>query len=178
MHQNITPQDLQKRISAGETIRIVDVRSRAEFASGHLPGAENIPLGAVQGRLEGIGGNEVVALVCHSGGRSEAACARVKSNHPRAMNLDGGVSAWRRAGFELVRGPRAPRSLDRQTHFVAGTFLITALLLFRAGIQAWWIFALLPAFGLMLDALTGICPMTLMLKRLPWNAEDPQSTAR
>ena len=34
---------------------------------------------------------------------------------------------------------------------------------------SWAYLALLPMFGLLLDASTGICPMTLILKQMPWN---------
>jgi rhodanese-related sulfurtransferase len=49
----------------------VDVRSRSEFESGHVPGAKNIPLDELMGRmdeLEGVGGPLV--LYCRSGNRS------------------------------------------------------------------------------------------------------------
>ena len=69
-----------------------------------------------------------------------------------------------------IRNVPVPRSVDRQTHFVAGTILVTAFLLFYFVNPGWIYLALLPTFGLMLDALTGICPMTLILKKMPWNA--------
>jgi phage shock protein E len=49
----------------------VDVRSRSEFESGHVPGAKNIPLDELMGRmdeLDGVGGPLV--LYCRSGNRS------------------------------------------------------------------------------------------------------------
>lgn len=61
------------------------------------------------------------------------------------------------------------RSLDRQTHFVASLMLVASLVLARTVHPAWMALAVLPAFGLMLDAVLGICPMTLLLKRMPWN---------
>lgn len=61
------------------------------------------------------------------------------------------------------------RIVDRQTHFVAGLLLVAAFLLWRFVDPAWIYLALLPTFGLLLDAITGICPMTLILKTMPWN---------
>jgi ABC-type polysaccharide/polyol phosphate export permease len=61
------------------------------------------------------------------------------------------------------------RSIDRQTHLVAGLMLVAAFVLWRTVHPNWIYLALLPAFGLLLDATTGICPMTLMLRLLPWN---------
>jgi len=68
-----------------------------------------------------------------------------------------------------VGGAANGRRLDRQTHLVAGLMLAAAFLLSHFVSPGWIYLALLPAFGLMLDALTGICPMTLILRRMPWN---------
>ncbi|MCB8933308.1 MAG: DUF2892 domain-containing protein [Fimbriimonadaceae bacterium] len=65
----------------------------------------------------------------------------------------------------------ADRRLDRQTHLVAGLMLGAAFLLAGWVDPRWIYLALLPTFGLLLDALTGVCPMTLLLKRMPWNAK-------
>lgn len=61
------------------------------------------------------------------------------------------------------------RTLDRQTHLVAGLMLVAAFVLWKTVNPNWIYLAMLPAFGLLLDATTGICPMTLMLRQMPWN---------
>lgn len=63
----------------------------------------------------------------------------------------------------------ASRRLDRQTHLVAGLMLVAAFVLWKTVHPNWIYLVLLPAFGLLLDATTGLCPMTLMLKLMPWN---------
>lgn len=63
----------------------------------------------------------------------------------------------------------ADRRLERQTHLVAGLILVAAFLLAAVVDRRWIYLALLPAFGLLLDASTGICPMTMLLRRMPWN---------
>ena len=170
MKQDIQPTDLQKRLASGEALRIVDVRSPLEFAGGHLPGALNIPLGDIDKSIPGVDASDRVVVVCHSGMRSLTACQKVMDSHNELFNLVGGTSAWKAAGFEVEIGPKAPRSLDRQTHLVAGLLLVTSFVLYRNVSSGWIYLALLPTFGLLLDALTGICPMTLILKQMPWNA--------
>lgn len=62
--------NIQKIINDSNTT-IVDVRTREEFAGGHVAGSINIPLQEVQqriGELKGIDGN--IVLCCASGGRS------------------------------------------------------------------------------------------------------------
>lgn len=50
---------------------IVDVRTTGEYASGHYPGAINIPLDSVEARLEEFGDkNSPVVVYCRSGRRS------------------------------------------------------------------------------------------------------------
>lgn len=61
-------------------------------------------------------------------------------------------------------------NVARQTHLVAGIIVWTSVLLAAFVGPAWIWLAALPGFGLLLDATTGICPMTLILKKMPWNS--------
>ena len=175
MKQDIQPAELHARLAAGERIRIVDVRSPSEFASGHVPAAQNRPLGTMQDPLPGVTPDELLVFVCASGVRSLAACRRAVQSHRLLLNLVGGMDAWRAEGLEVERTPRRPKSLGRQTHLVAGLLLLASFALYLSVGTGWIYLALLPAFGLMLDALTGVCPMTLILKRMPWNASNNEA---
>lgn len=176
MKQDIQPKDLQKRLASGENLKIVDVRSPLEYASGHVPGAVNIPLGTIDKEIPGAESSDRIVIVCQVGVRSQSACEKVLNSHDDLYNLVGGTNAWRAAGFEVESCPKAPRSLDRQTHLVAGLLLVLAFILYRNVSPGWIYLALLPTFGLLLDALTGICPMTLILKQMPWNASQKQTS--
>ena len=64
--------ELATALGAGALI--LDVRSAGEFASGHVNGARNIPVGDLSGRLEDVGSKKRAVLVyCASGSRSGAA---------------------------------------------------------------------------------------------------------
>ncbi|MCP5068671.1 MAG: rhodanese-like domain-containing protein [bacterium] len=52
---------------------LLDVRSPAEFASGHVPGAVNIPVQALTRRHHEIRRDAPVVVYCRSGGRSARA---------------------------------------------------------------------------------------------------------
>jgi len=169
MKKDIQPKELKARIQAGEALQIIDVRSPMEFAMGHIPGAKNIPLGSIQSDIPAVDRTATLVFVCQGGMRSDSACQRVAANHPNIYNLVGGTNAWIGDGFEVERNPKSPRSLDRQTHLVAGLLLATAFALYKTVSPAWIYLALLPTFGLLLDALTGICPMTHILRTMPWN---------
>ena len=73
---------------------IVDVRSPAEFARGHVDGAINIPVGEVSKRLDEFGAKDgAVGVYCKSGGRSGRAASELSaSGYTNVVNL-GGVDA-------------------------------------------------------------------------------------
>ena len=50
----------------------LDVREREEFAGGHVPGAVNIPMGQLAGRLDEVDRDRPVVVICRSGNRSDA----------------------------------------------------------------------------------------------------------
>ena len=71
--------EMNKLINA-ETATIVDVRSPAEFAGGHVAGSINIPLDEVQGRLDEFKKMSTpLILCCASGGRSGMATGFLES---------------------------------------------------------------------------------------------------
>jgi rhodanese-related sulfurtransferase len=66
-------EDLMSLKAAGA--QVVDVRTEAEFAQGHVPGSRNIPLDQIQARIGEIDPAVPVLLCCASGGRSGMAKA-------------------------------------------------------------------------------------------------------
>lgn len=83
---------------------VIDVRTDDEYNSGHVPGARHIPLNELPGKLDQINDlqDKEVYLICASGGRSSRATqllSREGFQHP--INVEGGTSAWREAGYPL-----------------------------------------------------------------------------
>ncbi len=77
---------LQGALSRGAVV--VDVRSPAEFSGGHVAGARNIPLHALQGRLGELGAKDrEVVVYCRSGARSsQAASLLQRAGFTRVVN--------------------------------------------------------------------------------------------
>ncbi|WP_110930349.1 rhodanese-like domain-containing protein [Paenibacillus bouchesdurhonensis] len=75
---------------------LIDVREIGEYKRGHIPGAKNIPLSQLQGRLSEIPQDKDLLLYCQSGMRSKNA-ARIlsKNGYGKLAHLTGGISAWR-----------------------------------------------------------------------------------
>lgn len=84
--------------------RVIDVRERHEFVSGHIPHAEWIPLSLVPLRVDEIKGSQPIWLVCETGNRSYQAASYLDRHGVHAVSVDGGTSAWRSAGFPVTSG--------------------------------------------------------------------------
>lgn len=70
-------EDVRALLTAGA--RLIDVRTPGEFASGHLPGAINVPLSQVDNKLSEVGAPaDAVVLYCLSGNRSARAARRLR----------------------------------------------------------------------------------------------------
>jgi len=81
---------------------LLDVREDDEWQAGHIEGAQHIPLGELGDRLGELPAERRIVAVCRSGIRSAAAARGLTQLGFDALNLDGGVTAWSRAGLPLV----------------------------------------------------------------------------
>jgi sulfur-carrier protein adenylyltransferase/sulfurtransferase len=88
------PEELKRRLDAGEDILVLDVREPHEYQYCNL-GGELIPLGELPRRyLELDPSREMVAL-CHAGQRSARAVAFLRQQgFSKVRNLRGGIAAW------------------------------------------------------------------------------------
>ena len=68
---------------------IIDVRSKAEYASGHIKGSINIPLDTLQNNLSKIKKNKPVITCCASGMRSASAKGILQNNGFEVYNGGG-----------------------------------------------------------------------------------------
>lgn len=70
---------------------LLDVRTREEYASGHIPGSINIPLDELA--AIDIQKDKKLYVYCLSGGRSASACSFLKKQGYNAENI-GGISSY------------------------------------------------------------------------------------
>ena len=178
----ISPEQLHEKLSRGEAIELIDVRTPVEFREVHATVARNIP-------LDRLNPNQVVSqrngaaslpvyLICKGGSRgARAAQMFVDAGHGNVVNVDGGTDAWASAGLPVLRGKKAI-SLERQVRIVAGfAVLISALL----GILIHPYFAGLAAFmgaGLMFAGITDTCAMGMLIAKMPWNQISSEPVTR
>ena len=147
----------------------VDVRSSTEFVAGHLPGAVNIPLDELDSRISDFSTELPVVLICKSGMRAGLAYSLLRQCRQNVAVLEGGTDAWAKAGLPLVMSTRTRWSLERQVRLIAGSFVLIGTT-FSLIVSPLWIFlAGLAGLGLTFAGLTDICPMGLLLGKMPWN---------
>lgn len=93
---------------------LLDVRSDAEFASGHAPAAVLIPLGSLAARTSELPRDRPICVICHAGGRSAMAAQQlVDSGFGDVRNVRGGMTAWSEAGLPVAAAERPDGFLQR-----------------------------------------------------------------
>jgi rhodanese-related sulfurtransferase len=165
----ITAQDLHALRQQDSGPLLVDVRSPIEFESERIEGALNVPLDALDARVDEIPESADVVVVCRTGVRATIAAESLARAGRRARVLDGGVQGWRRAHLPLREG-RKRLPVDRQVQLIAGVMVLIGVGL--GLVVSPWFLALAAFFGagLTFAGATGTCGLALLLTKLPWNA--------
>lgn len=93
-----------------EDAQIIDVREPAEYATGHMPEAKNIPAGKLVERIGELDKfkDKPIIVCCASGMRSSKACGELKKlGFEKLFNLSGGIDAWLGAGYPVKKGAKS-----------------------------------------------------------------------
>ncbi len=100
----ITPQEAAKKIEQDQPL-LLDVREGYEYAQGHIPGTQLLPLGQLGANLNQLGDkDQEIIVVCQSGGRSaQASMQLAAAGYTKVYNLQGGTSGWIKAGLPVER---------------------------------------------------------------------------
>ena len=89
--------DVETVLAAGAAERpfLLDVRTPQEFASGHIPGAVNIPLDDLRSRLGELPHDRKIAAYCQVGQRGYLATRILRQKGFSASNIGGGFKTYR-----------------------------------------------------------------------------------
>ncbi|GLI26407.1 NADH dehydrogenase [Agromyces rhizosphaerae] len=102
--EGLTPSvqwhELEAELAAGATL--VDVRSRAEYEAGAIPGSILIPLDEIRARRDQLPEGKLI-VHCKVGQRGHTATRLLAQLGREAVNLDGGYLTWRAGTTEIVR---------------------------------------------------------------------------
>ncbi|MEV0011428.1 rhodanese-like domain-containing protein [Streptomyces sp. NPDC051840] len=167
---SLSPTEAAARL---EDFTVIDVRAPGEYASGHVPGALNVPLDRIPDAvpaLKSASARGSLLVVCASGVRSTRACEILADADIDAVTLSGGTAAWEGDGHGLDRpeGAGAIWPMERQVRLAAGSLVVAGLV---AGIRfpaARWLSAGIGT-GLVYSAVSGTCGMAAVLAKLPHN---------
>ncbi len=99
-----TIADIKPRLDAGEKFFLVDVREESEFAAGHLPGALHLGKGVIERDIEQAIPDAAAEIVLYCGGGYRSALAAdnlQKMGYSNVISMDGGIRAWREAGYPM-----------------------------------------------------------------------------
>ena len=150
--------------------RILDVRTPAEFETGHIPGSYNVPLDLLREHRSELTNHldDDVVLVCRSGARAEQAEQALGQVGMRGLRvLEGGMVRWERADAPVTRG-RQTWELERQVRLVAGTIVAASIAGSSLTPRLKWVAAAVGS-GLVAAAVTNTCAMGMALSKMPWN---------
>jgi rhodanese-related sulfurtransferase len=101
--EQTSPQQLAARLE-NNGIRIIDVRTPAEWDNGRIERAEHLPLAEIlEGRFPKAEKEEELVLQCGSGYRSNIAASIMRqAGYSKIKSLAGGIFAWSNAGYPLI----------------------------------------------------------------------------
>jgi rhodanese-related sulfurtransferase len=103
--EQITPAALANQLDTPTAPLILDVRSPAEYAQGHIPGAVNIPYREVPARVADLAAwqDAPIVVYCEVGVRAGIAeLALEQAGFAQVLQLEGDMQAWRQAGLPLA----------------------------------------------------------------------------
>jgi rhodanese-related sulfurtransferase len=148
---------------------MVDVRAASEYATGHVPGAINIPMEQIEGRLDDLSPHSPIVLICQSGRRARLTASLLEPLRADVTVLEGGTSAWVNAGFPVAVNAATRWALERQVRLAAGLLVSIGAVLALTVNPHWVYLAGFVGLGLAFAGLTNICALASLLCKMPWN---------
>ena len=95
-YRKISAQQAQEMMAADKAVVIVDVRTPAEFAGGHIPGAINVPVDDISAKVATMlpDKNATLLVYCRSGSRSRSASTQLVQMGYTGVHDFGGIIDW------------------------------------------------------------------------------------
>jgi len=102
----VSMAELAERVNRNDLgLILLDVREKDAFASGHIPGAQHLPRGQLELRVnkELPDPTRRILVACEFGQISTLAAATLRElGYTQAAALDGGMKAWRESGLPMT----------------------------------------------------------------------------
>lgn len=105
MSPGLTPEQVLERLDGDKPPLVVDVRKPVEFGVAHIPGAINIPLAEIEGRLDEFRRDNGVLIYCINGTRTRKAEAiLLGADVSNIYHLEGAFNAWIQGKYPIEKG--------------------------------------------------------------------------
>ena len=101
----VSAEEVKNNIDKKSRFFLLDVRTEAEYARGHIPGSINIPLDDITNSVEQflIDKSIPVYVYCLSGSRSQMAAAEMADlGYKTIFSIKSGLLAWRALGYPMT----------------------------------------------------------------------------
>ena len=102
--RHITADELNAKVTKGEDIIILDVRSEDSYMVKHIKGAINIPYRDFEGRIGELDSSKEIIIYCSNydcGLSSNAVILLEKSGFKNVSALEGGIESWQTEGYPV-----------------------------------------------------------------------------
>lgn len=99
-----TVAQAKSRLDRGEVVHFLDIREDHEFAEDHAKGARHLGKGIIERDIETLIPDKQAPIILYCGGgyRSVlAADALQRMGYTAVISMDGGIKAWRDAGYPM-----------------------------------------------------------------------------
>ena len=87
-----------------QNVTLLDIRTKEEFKSHHVRGAQLIPLGELEKNLKKLEGNKnkKIIVYCQTGRRSVSASRILENNGFTPLNVEGGIISMKHVGLRWL----------------------------------------------------------------------------
>ncbi len=166
----ISPRETMAFIAKDPKVKLLDVRSALEFVQAHIKDSLNVPIDIIPAKIDELSRSKQGYIVfCRTGNRSPmAADMLMQAGIPNVKLMEGGITRWQKEGLPVIKGAGG-MSLERQVRLIAGSLVLSGIIL------SWllhWAFIFISIFvccGLIYSGLTDTCLMGMLLMKLPYN---------
>jgi rhodanese-related sulfurtransferase len=103
--------EVKARLDRREPFHFIDVREDEEFATDHAKGARHIGRGVLERDIESLIPDKQAPIVLYCGGGYRSALAAEslgQMGYTNVRSMDGGIRAWKEAGYPIEQG-RGPK---------------------------------------------------------------------
>ena len=102
-----TIAEVKAKLDRGEPFHFIDVREDHEFAKDHAKGARHLGRGILERDIETVIPDKQAEIILYCGGGFRSALAAdslQQMGYTNVRSMDGGIRAWREAGYPLEQG--------------------------------------------------------------------------